>query len=295
MNKIMTAIVTPTWNNEEYTIRCFDSIQKNTQDYKIIWIDNGSEKKSKKKVWDFLDKNKVPYELIENERNLGFVKATNQGMKRAMEIGVEYIVLQNNDTEVYTDWLDKMIIVANNDSDIGLVGPITSPCTSWQSIQNIGKRIEFVDLPKYKNNPIKYSKIISEKYAGEIVEIKRSLAFFSTLIKREVVQDIGFLSENYGVGLCDDDDYCARAFESGWRICLAKDVFVFHNHRTTFKSIYSKEEIDDMQKNNFATFKKKNSEFVRRINKNKFLHFFAEKIKFYFCKMKMVVNKIFKQ
>ncbi|MDX9856070.1 MAG: glycosyltransferase [Candidatus Moranbacteria bacterium] len=261
--KKLSAIITPTWNNEDYTIRCFDSIRKNTKDYKIIWIDNGSEKESREKVKKFLDENNVPYELIQNEENLGFVKATNQGMKRAMELGAKYIVLENNDTEVYDGWLDRMIEVAESDPKVGLVGPITSPCDSWQSVDNLRKsHNEFSDLPEYKNNPEEYSQLIKDKYRGSVVESKIQIAFFSALIKKDVVEKIGFLSEEFGVGFGDDDDYCIRAMKEGWKIFLAKDVFVFHNHRTTFKSIYSADEIKGMLNENKHKYKTKHDEFL---------------------------------
>jgi len=267
--KIKSYIITPTWNNEDYTIRCFDSIQKNTKDYKIIWIDNGSEKESKEMVKEFLDKNLVPYELIQNEKNLGFVKATNQGMKRAMELKAEYIILQNNDTEVYQGWLDRMIEVAESDEKIGLVGPITSPCTSWQSIDNLRKYYEeFSNLPIYNNDPEKYADIIKNEYKGKIFKPKEYLAFFSTLIKKQVVDKIGFLSEEFGIGFGDDNDYSIRAIKKGWNLVLVLDVFVFHNHRTTFKSIYTEEKIIEMQKINGEIFTRKHTNLNEKIEED---------------------------
>jgi GT2 family glycosyltransferase len=248
-----TAIITPTWNNEDYTIRCFDSIRKNTNDYIIIWVDNGSNPESREKVRSFLEENNIPHEKILNEENLGFVKATNQGMKRAMELGVDYLVLENNDTEVYAGWLDRMIEVAEYDSKIGMVGPITSPCNSWQSVERIGKKISGLrNLPDYNHDPEEYARIIKEKYKKMSALVSPMIAFFSALVKKEVVKDIGVLSEDYGIGLGDDDDYCSRAREAGWKIAIAKDVFVFHNHRTTFKAIYSEDEFKKIQKNNLV-------------------------------------------
>lgn len=261
--KIKSCIVTPTWNNEDYTIRCFDSIRKNTRDYVLVWVDNGSSYESRQKVKNFLDEKKVPYELIINEENLGFVKATNQGMKRALEMGADYIVLENNDTEVYEGWLDRMIEVADSDKRIGLVGPVTSPCTSWQSIENLRKsHNEFFDLPVYSNDPKSYSDIIRKKYVGKIFTSNIQLAFFSTLIKREVIEKIGFLSDEFGVGFGDDDDYCIRSMKAGWKLMIAMDVFIFHNHRTTFKSIYSEDKIKSMLVKNAEIYSKKHADFI---------------------------------
>jgi len=277
--KTLSAIITPTFNNEDYTIRCFDSIQKNTNDYIIIWIDNGSSPESREKVKKFLDENNVPYELILNQGNLGFVKATNQGMRKAMELNAKYIVLQNNDTEVYDKWLDRMIKVAEADPKIGLVGPITSPCNSWQSIGHIKKNINgFEDLPKYGNNPKEYSKSIKEKYKNQSVNTRIQLAFFSVLIKSETIKDVGVLSEEFGIGFKDDDDFCVRAKKKGWKLSIVKDVFVFHNHRTTFKSLYSEKQIESMKKNNAGIFRKKYRNYPSSLNseENLFLDNFLE-------------------
>ncbi|PID52807.1 MAG: hypothetical protein CR972_00115 [Candidatus Moraniibacteriota bacterium] len=247
--QITTAIITPTWNNEEYTIRCFDSIRKNTKNYIIIWIDNGSKDASREKVQKFLDVHNISYELIQNDENRGFVKATNQGMQRAMELGVEYIVLQNNDTEVYEGWLDRYIEIAKNDKKIGLVGPITSPCESWQSIEKLKKSCDdFEKFPVY-STPKQYNRTVRKINDQGVVAVNEYLAFFSVLIKKAVIEDIGYLSEEYGIGLGDDNDYCARAIKAQWKLALAKNVFVFHNHRTTFKSIYTDKDIKSMQRN----------------------------------------------
>jgi len=289
-----SAVITPTWNNEDYTIRCFGSIQKNTKDYKIIWIDNGSKKESREKVKRFLDENSVPYELIQNEENLGFIKATNQGMKRAMELEAEYVILQNNDTEIYEGWLERMIEVAESDENIGLVGPITSPCTTPQSIENLkNDRINFFDLPLYKNNPEEYAGIIKKKYKDQSIELKVQVAFFSTLIKKKLIDELGFLSEEFGVGFGDDDDYCIRAMKNGWKIFLAKDVFVFHNHRTTFKSIYSDEKIESMLLDNAAIFKKKHENFFSKCGTGKAVVLSSEessKVKALRDELRRVVN-----
>ena len=274
-----TFIVTPTWNNEDYTIRCFDSIRKNTSDYRIVWIDNGSEPEAREKVRIFLEENDIPHEKILNDENLGFVKATNQGMERAMEMGAEYIVFENNDTEVYEGWLERMIEVAESDPKIGLVGPVTSPCDSWQSIRNIKDKIsEFSDLPGYDNNPEEYAKIIKEKYKGKKKEVSPMVAFFSTLVKAEVAKDIGFLSEEYGIGFNDDDDYCTRARNAGWKIAVAMDVFVFHNHRTTFKLRFDDEKIEEMKKENLTKFGNKfaddkDYDFEKLLRKGKMKYF----------------------
>lgn len=270
MEKIKTYIITPTWNNTDYTIRCFDSIAKHTNDYCIVWVDNASEKDSREEVQKFLDDNNIPHIAILNDENLGFVKGTNQGLKKFLEdLDAEYVVFQNNDTEVTEGWLDRFIEVAESDPEIGLVGPITSPCDSWQSVKHLkGKLSIFENLPEYNNDYVEYGKIVKNQYEGMTYMINEGiLAFFSTLLKREVVEQVGMLSEDYGVGFRDDDDYAERARKFGWKLVLACDVFVFHNHRTTFKKRFSEEEIKEMMDKNMKTFRKKHRGIYFKLGK----------------------------
>lgn len=285
-----TAIIIPTFNHEQFTIRCLDSIKNNSGNYIIIWVDNGSSEKSKEKVRNYLNQNLIPHVAILNSKNLGFVLATNQGIRMALKLKTKYIVLQNNDTEVYMGWLDSMIAVANSDSKIGLVGPITSPCDSWQSINNLKiKFSEFSDLPNYNENPKEYSAAIGKIYKGEKIESPLQLAFFCVLIKSDVIRNIGFLSEDFRLGFGDDDDFSIRALKKKWKIYLAKDVFIFHNHRTTFKSIYSKKEICSMQRINSCIFKKKHHDYLikRKEIKKSFCSHFVEN---YFEKDDLIID-----
>jgi len=254
-----TCIIIPTYNQEESTIRCFDSVSKNTENYKIIWVDNGSDKKSVDKVKNFLDNESVPYKLIRNEKNLGFIKATNQGIKESLVSDCDYVVFMNNDIEVYSEWLDRIIKIANKDKKNGIIGPISSNGTWMQSIDYLPKQYPdiFSSIPKYKNNPEIYSNIVKNKYQGVTREIFSHVAFFCTLLKRETVEDVGYLSEELGMGYFDDNDYCERALRKGWKIFICADVFVLHSHGKTFKNKFSHDEKMKIYNKNKKIFEKK--------------------------------------
>lgn len=264
-----TYIITPTWNNADYTVRCFESVFRNTENYKIIWVDNGSEKEDVEKVKNFLEENNVPHIAILNDENLGFVKGTNQGMNLAIKDSADYVVLLNNDTEVFDGWLERMIAVADSNKKIGIVGPLASPSHGWQDINNLRKKRpdEFSDLPEYNNDPEKYAQIIKAKYDKQSMEVYPNVAFFCTLIKKEVLDKVGVLSEDYGLGFGDDDDYCSRALDAGYKIYLAKDVFIFHNHRTTFKKHFTEEQIKEMGKKNQEILKKNHKRYKDLIDR----------------------------
>ena len=69
------------------------------------------------------------------------------------------------------------------------------------------------------------------------------VAFFCVVLRRTMLQEIGFLDPRFGLGLGDDDDLCRRARLEHWKIGLALDVPVWHWHRSTF-SLLAAEGVD---------------------------------------------------
>lgn len=240
-------IVIPSWNMSEVAIPCLKSIKKYSKDYRVIFVDNGSEKKELNKILTVLET--MPHLLIRNETNLGFIKATNMGLQAS---DAPYVVLMNNDTEAVEGWLEKLSEPLIKEHACGLSGPLTTTHDSWQG--------------KYpKGN------------TGYVLRGKGMLAFFCTMIRRDVIDAIGYLDEDFGVGFADDDDYCKRARQSGYLLGLVQDLVIPHHHRTTFKKIYGADKIPGMQRDAVAKFltkyavqkeeKKKKKRYESRIRK----------------------------
>jgi GT2 family glycosyltransferase len=69
------------------------------------------------------------------------------------------------------------------------------------------------------------------------------LVFYCAMIRRDVIEKVGLLGEQFGMGLGDDDDYCHRAQDAGFDLCYLGDLVIFHYHKMTFRSIYSEREL----------------------------------------------------
>ena len=194
-------IIIPVWNQLKLTQECIDSIIRYTSSsYKLIIIDNGSQAQTKEYLEELIRNNQAAVTLIRNETNLGFVKAINQGLKASHG---DYVCLLNNDTKVQKGWLEELINIAQQSPKIGIINPGGSPNS-------------------YKNKELK----------GKWVEIGFATGF-CMLIKREIINKIGFFDEDYEIGFWEDTDYCQRAKNADYICVAAKAVYVYHySHRT---------------------------------------------------------------
>lgn len=206
-----TSIIIPVKDNQHLTEECIKSIKDNTADYELIIVDNGSNPVYKGEGL-----------IIRNEENLGFPKAVNQGIIKSTG---EVIVILNNDTIVTPNWLNDLI--AHFD-DYDMVGPCTNYISGPQQIK----------IDDY-SNPASWH-VSAEKYhkenKGQSMPWHR-LVFFCVAIKEEVFNRIGLLDEQFSPGNFEDDDFCLRAIEAGFRLGIAQDVFIHHIGQATHKSL----------------------------------------------------------
>jgi len=251
----MIDIIIPTFGQEQFTVKCLESIRKYTSrdSYRIIWVDNGSSKISREIVMsEIINHNYISIWL---ESNLGFVKATNIGLQAS---DTEYVILQNNDTEVTEDWLERLQEPLLSDISNVASGPMTSTDGSWQGWRNVKKNLLY-DLPDLSLiNKEKIPKLLSDKYKNYTKQVKM-IAFFCTLFKRKVFNELGLLDEIFGSGFGDDDDFCMRITKAGYNLIFVPSSYVLHHHRTTFKSVYGDTEVIRMQEENLNKFKRKHN------------------------------------
>jgi GT2 family glycosyltransferase len=241
------SVIVVTYGNEDYTIGCFDSLRRtiSLRD-EVIWVDNNSSKESKEKVLAWVKNNDFPQlgGPIFNSRNAGFIGGNKLGFEKAQG---RYIVLLNNDTIPAPHWLDNMLAVFDKDYSVGIVGAVSSSPDQWQGVANLKKTLPgFGKAPEMDiTNPSfqtvsRYGKRLEDRLGGQYRIMRGMVAFYAAVFSRELVDTVGFLDPEglYDeMGLSDDDDYCERAKEAGFKLALAMDSFVFHYHRSTFKKL----------------------------------------------------------
>jgi GT2 family glycosyltransferase len=245
-------VIVPQYGQVGHTLRFLRSFKTHAPGTaRIILVDNGTDVVELRKV--LLELGELDHVLIQNTSNLGFVKAVNQGID---EVTAPFMVIQNNDTEIYAGCYQGLQGVLNSHPQGGVVGAVSSPCQSWVAIQNLMRMYpELKEIPGLMEAGHSHKAgLLREHMKGKVKYVGHMVPFFCVMFRTETVRAAGPLSEDYGIGLGDDDDYCARLRSLGYEILLDLSTYVFHNHRTTFKSLYSEEQIKTMQKENVAKF-----------------------------------------
>lgn len=227
-------IIIPTCNLSWMTNNLLKSICccSRRERFVIIVVDNGSGSLEVKSVISCLQGLGFDYLFFHSKTPLGFVKAVNYGLKKIIDLKLEVVYILNNDLIVTNDWDQNMSRVLRQDK-VGLVGPLSNEYL-W------AKRMSAKVIFKYKADYNifhlsldRYAKRITQPYLG-VSQLVIFLGFWCVGIKSEMIKKVGFLSEEYGLGIFDDMDYCFRVQAAGYQIHLVKSVYVHHFHHQTF-------------------------------------------------------------
>lgn len=212
MARKLTSIVILTYNQLDYTKITIDSIRKHTKTpYEIIVVDNASTDGTVEYL-----KAQKDIRTIFNDENLGFPAGCNQGMEIARG---DYVVLLNNDVVVPGNWLEGLIECAESSPEIGIVGPMSNRISGFQ----LEKDARYKKVSQVHDFAATYRRKNRKRW----LEVPR-VAGFCMLIKRALLDQIGGLDTAFGIGNCEDDDYCVRARLAGSKVAIAGDVFIHH-------------------------------------------------------------------
>ena len=224
------SVVVVTRDNRDLNRLCLESLRARTEwpNLEVIVVDNASTDgtvgllRELAASWPRLS-------VIENRVNRGFAAAVNQGFAAAAASSAYFVTL-NNDTVVTRGWLSGLLAHLRASPTLGLVGPVTNAIANEAQV-DIGYR-DLADLPA---KAAEWTKA----HDGETFTIPM-LAFFCAATRRSTWEAVGPLDERFGAGMFEDDDWCRRARGQGWEIRCARDVFVHHWQKATFRKLGEK-------------------------------------------------------
>ena len=216
----MIACVVVNWNGWSDTLACLRTLGLQTfQPLHAIVIDNGSTDDSVAEIRAWIDAPRdspTAFSLITSAENLGYARGANLGVREALQNGAEFVWLLNNDTECPPDTLEKLVRVAREQADAGVVGTVLFYHSDPAKVQAwSGGRVN------------RWTGTATHFYKPARQTPGSYTTFASVLIRGEVLREIGLLHEGYFM-YYDDSDFCLRMEATRWKIAVAADTAVLH-------------------------------------------------------------------
>lgn len=228
-------IIVVSYNAADAVILTLSSIKlaKNHTPYRVFLVDNASNDIDREKIRTAFNRYHSElgdsWKYIQSDKNLGFSGGNNKGIKEAInDEEITHFCLLNSDVIVTDCWLDRLI-----EKQCDIISAVTNKADSEQCIP-----VDYtIDFSKCLDTSGEIRKTVHDQitdfanrwyhaWHGNLVET--DVTFFCVIISRIALNRIGFLDETFYPGGFEDDDYCLRAIESGYKIYLARDVFIHH-------------------------------------------------------------------
>lgn len=242
------SVVIVTYNSAATIADCLLSVATSLgpQDEAVV-IDNNSQDATLETIRELDLPSKI--RVLPQKANLGFSKGCNLGIEQSDK---EYIILLNPDTDVYPDWIQRLTAHFRLYDRTGAVGPLSNATIPNQHISTY-----FSNYEEYIHDPDHFLRTLVKAYGTRSIP-SRLLIGFCIALRRDLVERFGGLDEDI---FCGDDDLeiAWRLREKGYFLRVALDVFINHNHHTSFNSISKSEGNKLIQQGSDVLFEKMRS------------------------------------
>lgn len=261
-NKYKTASITidilvPIYNTYDYTLRCIDTVLKNTDVPFNLYLLN--DKSTDKRIYEYLERIKsisLPSKcnkliVVNNEENLGFVKNVNNGFG----ISRNDIVILNTDTEVPPNWLSRLIRPYIEDNTVCTVTPLSN-CATICSFPEFCK-----DNVLPSNMGVDEVDMVFSKFASnKPIKVPTGVGF-CMFMSRKALNDVGlFDAVTFEKGYGEENDWCRRAEKLGYTNVTISNLFVYHKHGASFGERIDKSK-EERIRENLIKLNKKHPEY----------------------------------
>lgn len=215
------SIIVLNWNGLEDTIECIKSMQKvDYPNFDIVVVDNGSEGNDAQILSEIFG---GYIELIKNEDNYGYAGGNNVGIKYIMKNKKsKYIVTINNDTTVDENYLKHLVNFAENNINVGMIGPKIYYYYEPNVIWFTGSNANYWTCG-FKN----ISKEIPDDGTYDLITDVDTISGCIHFMSRSMLEDIGLYDVNFPPGY-DNIEICLRARSKGYRIIYLYKSVIYH-------------------------------------------------------------------
>lgn len=234
MTKVAVIIVL--WNGEKYLEELFGSlarVNKNGLEVEVMAVDNASPDRCGEIVterWPWVT-------LIKSKQNLMFAGGNNLAIRRAIEGGVDYVYLLNQDTEVTPDFLVEAVRAAAAEPKAAAIQSLMILSPEKELINSIGNAIHFLGFGymngyRLRLDEWRNSQSLSSRRRPGSPSGPSEIAYASgaaVLLRAVALKQVGLLDETLQ-HYHEDLDLGWRLRLNGWKNILAPASAIYHKY-----------------------------------------------------------------
>jgi GT2 family glycosyltransferase len=211
-----------TWQGGHLIGDCLRALRAQRVPAHVIVVDNGSTDGTAELVArDF-----PGVEVLRMAENLGYGRANNEAMRRALEAGARFVALVNNDVELDPDWLGQMIKAAREHPEAGLFCG-TLLFRGEERVNSTGVEIDSFGRARDRDIGLPLEKLA--RADGPVEGVTGGAA----LLRTEMLRKIGLFDPAY-FAYYEDVDLSLRARRAGFQCWYASAAVARHRFAATF-------------------------------------------------------------
>lgn len=224
MIKVFAIIVT--YNGLTWIDKCISSLYASTLPLEILVIDNASTDLTVENI----EKKFPKVCIIRQDLNHGFGQANNIGLRKAYDMGADYVFLLNQDAWIESNTIENLVKIAEENKTFGILSPI--------HLNGSGSALDY-NFSKYIS-PEKCKNLYSDIYTGNIKKTPYEALFVNAaawLISRNCLATVGGFNPlffHYG----EDDNYVHRLNFHGFKLGVVATTRIFHDRENQEISTY---------------------------------------------------------
>lgn len=221
-------VTVPTWNQRDRVLRCLDSLLKlDYPNFEIAVVDQASSDGT----YESILKRCPKVHVICHRENFGFGEGVTGGLRRALEIGADFLLIVENDAVADPKALREMVEAAAGDSRIGLVFPKVLEWGSQAKIWAAGGTT-YAEIDWLRG---RFPGLIQEGEENERANQLKEVQFFPggfCLVRMEAVKRAGYMNPDYFL-YYDDADWQMRIYRAGFTGRYAPRAVMWHEPAST--------------------------------------------------------------
>lgn len=215
----LIGMVTVLFNCEKYLSLFFECLGRQTdRNFIVIVVDNASSDASLSSAHALAQKHSVRCEFIPNTDNHGIAIGNNQGVEKARALGIQHVVLINNDIGCNND------LVANIREHAIVAGHRAWTCLAW-----------YGDTERrwYGGGYLSYwlaRGIHLDEQRSAAIRVPTAVSYAPTClmyVHTSVFDQIGLMDPEYFV-YYDDTDFCKRMMDAGIKLVYDPGISFKH-------------------------------------------------------------------